>query len=85
MEVSFTKVSIFNETISVSSKQVELRKAECSCARDLNLHIMGMSKETLLQCIIVEKATRNRVNILTRLYSRFSELRKNEEKRELFY
>lgn len=68
----------------MTDKAQEYCLTSCSNYRDLNDKIMDMSIELLLTCIEFERKNKCRANILNRLYSRFTELRKNEERRELY-
>lgn len=74
---------MFGYKIKVPLKRREECEAMCVNYAILQNYIMDLSQEDLLACIIAEKKSKNRVNILTRLYARFSELRKDKERREM--
>lgn len=63
----------------------EFRSAQAVCSnwRELQECIHALDETDLLKCMVVEKMDRNRANILNRLYSRYSAMRKNRERREL--
>jgi len=74
---------MFGYRIKVTLKQRETYAAMCANYSLLQNYIMELSQDELIGCIMEEKRTRGRVNILTRLYARFSELRKTDERREM--
>lgn len=77
-------VKVFGEELFVHDLS-EFRSAQLACSnwRELQECIHALEEEDLLKCIAVEKMDRNRANILNRLYSRYSAMRKNRERREL--
>ena len=64
----------------------EKQTCESMCANYalLQNYIMELSEAEIVQCIVAEKKGRGRSNIMTRLYARFSELRKSRERKEMF-
>ena len=78
-----TTVIFDNEVPGLGAEADKKCQAICTNYRDLQLHIMDLDETELLQCIVVERSYRKRANILTRLYARYSELRKNRERLEL--
>ena len=84
MSTITTPFHLFSFSYHITSNGIAKCETACSNFRDLQTHIMDMSEEELLMCIAVEKAGRNRHNILNRLYSRYSILRKNRERLEVF-
>lgn len=63
-------------------KEELLRK--CSNAGVLNDNIMKLSEWELRAAMFAEKHDRNRYNILSRLYSRYTKVRTEREKKEIY-
>lgn len=67
---------------SPGKKDELLRK--CSNAGVLNDNIMTFSEWELRAAMFAEKNDRNRFNILSRLYSRYTKVRTEREKKEIY-
>lgn len=68
---------------SYQSMQDDLKR-KCSNAVILNEHIMGFTEFQLRIAMYIEKKGSNRFNIQKRLYSRYSKVRSEREKKEVF-
>ena len=68
---------------ALQEKDYQMYADTCSNWNVLQMHIKEMSPEQLLIGMAVEKHGRNRINILSRLYARYANMRREEERRKL--
>lgn len=75
--------TIFGQSVVVTGDEETKFKDACANYIKLQDVCMELSEDDIMKCIVIEKRNRNRANILTRLYSRYSNLRSRREKLEL--
>lgn len=72
------------EQLAANPGREEDYERKCSNAGVLNENIMDFTEWDLRAAMYVENQKRKRSNILNRLYSRYSKVRSEREKRELY-
>jgi len=75
---------LFGYKEKMTTKEREACESMCANYALLQNYIMELSAAELVRCIVAERDAKARVNIMTRLYARFSELRKSAERKEMF-
>lgn len=78
------KNKIFGVSFHIGTGTELALKEMCSNYANLNEELHKLSEDEILMAIIIEKQTKMRSNIINRLYSRYSALRKHRERVELY-
>ena len=84
MPLNQFKLLTSDESLLLADSSVKKYKAICSNYRDLQEHIMHLTSAEIEACIAVERSDRKRFNILNRLHMRYCEIRKNNERAQLY-